>query len=224
MDDLQCTQNFIDKRAKVRVYIGTSASTFLVSVSSFSGKDMAGAISHLYSKREYGFRTLFEFVAIIQEITDAYDYPQKGYKLRTWGDGAENAGAGAQAGADAGAGAGAGAQTGAQAGAGWDIGTDAGAGAQTGAVAGGRPQHDSPAAQLSARTSDAPCADGRASQDGRAKPKLSFLVRLQYRQNASWQGEVQWADSGRGTKSVQFRSLLELLALMAEARGTLERL
>ena len=44
--------------------------------------------------------------------------------------------------------------------------------------------------------------------------KPSFFIRMFYRQNASWQGEVQWME-GRQVK--RFRSALELLALIQEA-------
>ena len=41
----------------------------------------------------------------------------------------------------------------------------------------------------------------------------SFLVRVQFRQNASWQGTVQWLEEKR---TCNFRSLLELLLLIQE--------
>lgn len=41
--------------------------------------------------------------------------------------------------------------------------------------------------------------------------KATFLVNVQYRQNATWQGRVVWAETGR---SCYFRSALELLKLM----------
>ena len=44
--------------------------------------------------------------------------------------------------------------------------------------------------------------------------KPSFFIRILYRQNASWQGEVQWME---GQKTKRFRSALELLALIQEA-------
>ena len=47
------------------------------------------------------------------------------------------------------------------------------------------------------------------------KPKLSFLVRIQYKQNASWQGEVQWVNGGHRT--LQVRSVLEFSSLLFEA-------
>ncbi len=44
--------------------------------------------------------------------------------------------------------------------------------------------------------------------------KPDFIVRVLMRQNASWQGELCWLNSG---KTVHFRSLLELIMLMQEA-------
>ncbi len=41
-----------------------------------------------------------------------------------------------------------------------------------------------------------------------------FLVRVIFRQNTSWQGEVHWLDAG---KKQSFRSLLELIELLQEA-------
>lgn len=41
--------------------------------------------------------------------------------------------------------------------------------------------------------------------------RATFLVNVQYRQNATWQGRVLWAETGR---SCYFRSALELLKLM----------
>ena len=51
-----------------------------------------------------------------------------------------------------------------------------------------------------------------------APPEQStaFHVRIHFRQNASWQGTVQWLD---GKKTVTFRSVLELAKLMAETLG-----
>ena len=39
----------------------------------------------------------------------------------------------------------------------------------------------------------------------------TFIVRIQYRQNASWQGQVTWAEEN---KTASFRSALELLKLI----------
>ncbi|MDO5408727.1 MAG: hypothetical protein Q4F28_15575 [Eubacteriales bacterium] len=44
----------------------------------------------------------------------------------------------------------------------------------------------------------------------------TFVVHVQYRQNATWQGEVLWADKN---EKVSFRSALELLKLMDGAMG-----
>ena len=41
--------------------------------------------------------------------------------------------------------------------------------------------------------------------------KATFVVNVQYRQNATWQGKVMWAEAG---KSCNFRSALELLKLI----------
>jgi len=39
----------------------------------------------------------------------------------------------------------------------------------------------------------------------------SFLVKIKYRQNSSWQGTVQWVETG---KVQNFKSCLELIRLM----------
>ena len=39
----------------------------------------------------------------------------------------------------------------------------------------------------------------------------TFLIRVQYRQNSSWQGEVVWADQGRRQ---YFNSVLDLIRLI----------
>ena len=44
--------------------------------------------------------------------------------------------------------------------------------------------------------------------------KGTFIVHVLYRQNATWQGEVVWADK---KKKQRFRSALELLKLMDSA-------
>lgn len=41
--------------------------------------------------------------------------------------------------------------------------------------------------------------------------RATFVINVQYRQNATWQGRVLWADEG---KSCNFRSALELLKLI----------
>lgn len=42
----------------------------------------------------------------------------------------------------------------------------------------------------------------------------AFYVRIHFRQNASWQGTIQWLDE---KKAVSFRSYLELTMLITEA-------
>jgi len=39
----------------------------------------------------------------------------------------------------------------------------------------------------------------------------TFLVKIKYRQNSSWQGSVQWVEGG---KTQNFKSCLELMRLM----------
>lgn len=46
--------------------------------------------------------------------------------------------------------------------------------------------------------------------------KATFIVQVQYRQNASWQGTVSWTDE---KKTHSFRSTLELVKLMDSAMG-----
>lgn len=52
---------------------------------------------------------------------------------------------------------------------------------------------------------------------GARSPEASFLIRIQYRQNASWQGTIQWLDQ---KKTKKFRSELELMMLINEATHT----
>lgn len=46
------------------------------------------------------------------------------------------------------------------------------------------------------------------------KDRATFVVHVQFRQNATWQGTVQWVDTN---KSQNFRSTLELIKLIDEA-------
>lgn len=48
----------------------------------------------------------------------------------------------------------------------------------------------------------------------KADAKPSFFVRILFRQNTSWQGEIQWME---GQRTRRFRSALELLSLIEEA-------
>jgi len=53
--------------------------------------------------------------------------------------------------------------------------------------------------------------------DTENEPKVSentFLVKIKYRQNSSWQGSVQWVEGG---KTQNFKSCLELMRLMDTA-------
>ena len=49
--------------------------------------------------------------------------------------------------------------------------------------------------------------------------KATFVVRIQYRQNASWQGQVTWAEKNQ---TVPFRSALELLKLIDSTEASPE--
>ena len=49
---------------------------------------------------------------------------------------------------------------------------------------------------------------------GRKKSKAKFQLHVYFRQNASWQGRIEWLDT---KQSVAFRSTLELLHLVVEA-------
>lgn len=42
----------------------------------------------------------------------------------------------------------------------------------------------------------------------------TFLLHVQYRQNATWQGQIMWKERG---KTLEFRSALELLVLLDNA-------
>lgn len=44
--------------------------------------------------------------------------------------------------------------------------------------------------------------------------KATFVVQVQFRQNASWQGTISWTEE---KKTRRFRSALEMLKLMDEA-------
>ena len=49
---------------------------------------------------------------------------------------------------------------------------------------------------------------------GSGRQKGTFIVKVDYCQNGTWQGEVVWADEN---KKERFRSMLELVKLMDEA-------
>ena len=44
--------------------------------------------------------------------------------------------------------------------------------------------------------------------------KATFVIHVQFRQNATWQGTIQWVDE---KKEQHFRSTLEMLRLLDEA-------
>lgn len=44
--------------------------------------------------------------------------------------------------------------------------------------------------------------------------KATFVIHVQFRQNASWQGTIQWVD---GKKTQRFRSTLEMIKLISDA-------
>ncbi len=48
----------------------------------------------------------------------------------------------------------------------------------------------------------------------KSKEKASFLVHVQFRQHATWQGTITWVNKG---VTQQFRSVLEMIRLMTEA-------
>ena len=50
-----------------------------------------------------------------------------------------------------------------------------------------------------------------ADMDKKRGKQDTFIVRIQYRQNATWQGHVTWVDENR---TVPFRSALELIKLL----------
>ncbi len=45
----------------------------------------------------------------------------------------------------------------------------------------------------------------------------TFIVRVENRQNGTWQGKITWADENR---TEHFRSMLEMLKLMEEAMAS----
>ncbi len=45
-------------------------------------------------------------------------------------------------------------------------------------------------------------------------PKTTFIVKVEYLQHGTWQGQVIWAEENR---HMRFRSALELIKLMDEA-------
>ena len=60
---------------------------------------------------------------------------------------------------------------------------------------------------------------GRPETDFRQGQTATFVVKVLFRQNASWQGSVLWQEGG---KEQSFRSVLELIFLMDSALNTAE--
>ena len=48
----------------------------------------------------------------------------------------------------------------------------------------------------------------------------TFIVRVQHRQNSSWQGRITWMEQDR---TVQFRSVWEMMKLMESAVNTVSQ-
>lgn len=48
----------------------------------------------------------------------------------------------------------------------------------------------------------------------------TFIIRVQHRQNSSWQGRITWADKN---KTVYFRSIWEMVKLIASAIDTVSK-
>lgn len=48
----------------------------------------------------------------------------------------------------------------------------------------------------------------------KAGEKATFIIQVQFRQNASWQGTITWAEK---KKTMRYRSTLEMLKLMDSA-------
>lgn len=58
------------------------------------------------------------------------------------------------------------------------------------------------------------------NQLNNGKSQSTFLVRIEYCQNKTWQGKITWAEEN---KVAHFRSALELLRIMDEAVGSMSQ-
>ena len=58
---------------------------------------------------------------------------------------------------------------------------------------------------------------GEQGREAVGEKKPTFIIKVQYRQNASWQGTIKWVE---GNVEKGFRSTLELIKLMDRAIGT----
>lgn len=50
--------------------------------------------------------------------------------------------------------------------------------------------------------------------NGEQSSKETFVVQIQFQDNATWQGSITWARKGQ---EVRFRSMLEMIKLMNDA-------
>lgn len=57
-------------------------------------------------------------------------------------------------------------------------------------------------------------AEGVLREKEKEKEKATFVVKVNFRQNATWQGTISWTNQ---KKTQYFRSALELVRLMDEA-------
>ena len=75
---------------------------------------------------------------------------------------------------------------------------------------------DFPRSYTETRTFDTPheIQSECAEDTSRSGQLATFALKILFRQNASWQGSVQWLEKGKGQS---FRSVLELIMLMDSA-------
>jgi len=189
-------EEFHERRKQVIVHIGTSASTFALNIHAFANNDMQGTVLHLYTNSAYRFHSLFEAFLIIQEITDRLEFPQSGYMLRSWVD------AGGVGGKR----------------------LSSAKGAPRALVGGVSAAEALRSDEELERDLLSDSSHGEYDEEGGAqtagvpllssRAKITFVMRIHYKQNASWQGEVQCSAY---RAPVQFRSVLELAHLVWEA-------
>ena len=64
------------------------------------------------------------------------------------------------------------------------------------------------------------CLQDKRNRDILVGKKGTFVVHVQCLENATWQGEIVWAEKN---ESLKFRSALELLKIMDSALATTEQ-
>ena len=64
------------------------------------------------------------------------------------------------------------------------------------------------------------CLQDKRNRDILVGKKGTFVVHVQCLENATWQGEIVWAEKN---ESLKFRSALELLKIMDSALGTTDQ-